>query len=203
MTAQPPGNDDAQIGSTDLRIAMLEARVERLETVIAEALSFAASTAACDAPEAGADWSVDGYPYLPRGKIVGTDGGIDPQGFLASGWWGMEEWGAWGRDGQHSIRFHMPDYAGGYVDVRLVLRSIVPLGYDRPDLDITCNGYFLGRFSMSGKEQALMLRLPPTSIDGRNVILHLQHSQPLNPTSIGLGQDDRALGVGFVAMMIP
>lgn len=195
-------NGKAQIGSTDLRLPMLEARVERLETIIADA-SFRAGENARDIVEGDTDWSVFGYPYLAPGAIVRIGGDIEPQGFLANGWWGAEEWGFWGRNARHCIRFHMPEYAGGYVDVQLVLRAIAPLGHDRPHLDITCNGYFLGRFSMSGKEQTLMLRLPPASIDNANAILHLHFSQPLSPAAIGLGDDDRVLGVGFIAMMIP
>lgn len=197
MEIDPPEMADAP--TTDARIAWLEARVRELETALARASG--APDATDDAT--AARWSATGYPFLERGQGVGVGHDLPPDDFLATGWWPAEDWGVWGRDAQHSLRFHIPDHAHGYVSVRLTLRAFVAPGHERPQVSITANGYFMGHFHLSATAQTLALKLPPSAIDQGDVILHLEHSDPRSPASIGIGADIRPLGVGFVALFLP
>lgn len=203
-TAPPDGNDEGQHLSVDQHIAQLDARIAWLESALNDALTFLGRGPQRNGlPMRVSRWSAAGYPYLSRGQNVAVDGDLDPDDFLCSGWWGAEEWGVWGRDGKHSIRFHIPDHAGGYVDVRLALFGLASTGQERPHVDITANGYFLGQFPLGGKAQTILLRLPPSSIEKGDVILDIRHSEPMSPAMVGLSDDVRMLGAAFVGMILP
>lgn len=202
--APPAGNGEGQHLSVDQHIAQFDARIAWLESGLNDALTLLGRGPQRNGtPVRVGRWSAAGYPYLPRGQNVGVDGNLDPGDFLSTGWWGAEEWGVWGKDGNHRIRFHIPDHAGGYVDVRLALFGLAPAGRERPHVDITANGYFLGQFPLGGKAQTILLRLPPSSIEKGDVILDIQHSQPMSPASVGLSDDVRMLGAAFVGMIRP
>jgi hypothetical protein len=201
MTGAPPGDADAD-ASADIRVLQLEARIEWLEAKLEEARQ-ALRPPAAPALAMEDRWSLAGYPFLPPGQLVSFGGDLDPRDFLASGWWAAEGWGVWGRNDRHAIRLHVPDHSGGYVDLHLTVRSFVMPDVPPPVLDITSNGHFLDRFELSGAQQTLKLRLPPSSIDSGNVLLHLRLSHATSPSSVGIDGDTRRLGVGFVSMAIP
>lgn len=195
------GDDGPATGRKDARIAWLEARVQELEAALASAQ--AAPPHLHPSPAATDRWSETGYPLLERGQGAGIGYELPMDDFLATGWWPVENWGVWGRDGNHSLRFHIPNHSHGYVGVHLTLRTFVAPGHERPRIAITANGYFLGHFHIGTKAQKLSLKLPPSSIDKGDVILAFEHSAPHSPASLGVGEDCRPLGVGFIALSLP
>lgn len=177
---------------------MLTRRVEALESALAQV------EARLDLVQGGTDkasnWSPAGFPVLDPGTRVDATDGLRFSSFLASGWWNVERWGAWGRDQKHLIRLHIRAYGGGYVDMFLVLQAFQPPGADRQEVHITANGLFLGRHDLRATPRMIRLRLPPPAIDNGDVILYLQTPEPKSPAAFGESEDQRALGAGLVAL---
>jgi hypothetical protein len=150
-------------------------------------------------------WSDAGFPVLPRNVPVhfkaGTRAGEpDPDVYLASGWHVREPWGVWGSDAVHALRFALDRWRGGYVTVSLSMRCFLPDGVERPHVDITANGYFLGTHRLDAEQQIFRLRLPPSCIGNGDILLQLQHDAPIAPTSVGVAVDPRVLGVGLAML---
>lgn len=179
---------------TEDRLAAMEARIARLEAHIARLSKDP------EQPADGPPWTASGFPVLARGTTISADTTDIFTRFLASGWWGVEGWGAWGRDQQHSIRFHIPDYRGGYVDMMLTLQAFVPPNHDPLNVHITANGLFLGRHVVRAAPRPIRLRLPPAAIGHGDVILYLQCDNPRSPVASSDSLDPRLLGAGLVAI---
>lgn len=180
---------------TENRLMAMEARIARLELEIARLNRVdAAGWGTDDAP-----WTASGFPVLARGTIVTADTIDIFKRFLASGWWGVEAWGAWGRNQQHAIRFHIPDYQGGYVDMTLTLQAFVPPNHDPLEVHVTANGLFLGRHAVRAAPRPIRLRLPPAAIGDGDVILYLQCPDSKSPAAFNDSLDQRVLGAGLVA----
>lgn len=181
---------------TENRLMAMEARIARLEAEIARLnRADAAGWGASDAP-----WTASGFPVLARGTTVTAETTNIFSRFLASGWWGVEAWGAWGRDQQHAIRFHVPDYHGGYVDMTLTLQAFVPPNHDPLEVHVTANGLFLGRHAVRAAPRPIRLRLPPAAIGHGDVILYLQCPDAKSPSTLSDSLDQRVLGTGLVAL---
>lgn len=178
---------------TEDRLAAMEARIAQLEAQIA---TLTQAPPGSDT----ASWSSSGFPVLARGTVVTAKTPEDFVRFLASGWWDMEPWGVWGRDYQHAVRFHIPDYQGGYVEVTLHLQAFLPPNGDPMDVHITANGVFLGRHALRTAVRPFRLRLPPAAIGHGDVILYLQCTDPKLPASFSDSADRRLLGAGLVAL---
>ncbi|MCI4588530.1 hypothetical protein MOK15_00205 [Sphingobium sp. BYY-5] len=156
-------------------------------------------------PETASLWSPAGFPFLPRNYPVhfGTERPFDyrdAQDYLASGWYDMEPWGIWGRDTVQTLRFALEEHHGGYVTVHLTLLALIPLGGNKVNVDISANGYFLGSFRVGPLPQLVQLRLPPSCVDGGDILLQLRPETTHSPASIGLAPDGRILGVGLVSL---
>ncbi|KQN10187.1 hypothetical protein ASE85_04545 [Sphingobium sp. Leaf26] len=181
---------------TEDRLAAMEARIGRLEAKIAQLGS--ANTAERETNDA--PWTASGFPVLARGTTVTAETTDIFARFLASGWWGVEAWGAWGRDQQHAIRFHVPGYRGGYVDMTLTLQAFVPPNHDPLEVHVTANGLFLGRHAVRAAPRPIRLRLPPAAVGHGDVILYLQSPEPKSPATFSDSLDQRLLGAGLVAL---
>ncbi|WP_161633937.1 hypothetical protein [Sphingobium sp. C100] len=211
--------DDKQ-SSTDPAI---ERRLDKLEMMMADSISrldrlqhlVELVMAECQArrldhaarPEGGTRWSAAGFPLLARNHPVDFSSdtvpdadAANPDDYLASGWFVREPWGVWGRDAIQGIRFALDDYRGGYVTVSLSLQCFVPPGAERPAIDISANGYFLGTHRLGAMLQIVKLRLPPSCIGDGDILLQLQHEAPLSPVSAGASPDPRILGVGLASL---
>lgn len=152
-------------------------------------------------PNAFQPCSLEGFPYLARGHAVtmGSDSGNAI--FLADGWWPAEEWGVWGRDARHLIRFALGDgYAGGYVSLVLTMHSLALPAMEAPTVAVIANGHFIGRATLGGLPRRHSFALSPSALGAGNVVIQLEHDRPTSPSSEGLGIDGRVLGVALTAL---
>ena len=158
-------------------------------------------------PEGPTRWSAEGFPILPRNLLVDFSADapvtiVDPDAYLASGWYARETWGVWGHGADQTIRFALDNYRGGYVTIHLTVRNFLPPGAPPPDIDISANGYFLGSHPVGARLKLLRLRLPPSCIGDGDILLQLQHHTPLSPGSFTGNTDPRLLGVGLSSVAI-
>lgn len=175
--------------------------LDRLAHFIEDMICEERQLAVADA-RANPGWSPAGYPFIARNEPVQF--GIDHDGepYLASGWWGPEPWGVWGREGPQTVRFALAAYRGGYVDITVTLQCYAPPAFDRPNVDICANGFFLGTFSVMGVPQAVKLRLSPACIGDGDILLHMALHRQHSPAALGDNHDERTLGVGIIALMM-
>lgn len=209
-TSPPTGTDAAAI---DQRLQALEAmladslgRIDRLHGIV-DLLAAEIHARRREQSPDGVDparWSAAGFPIAPRNRPVAF--GLDhPPGdgpvedYLVSGWWAREAWGVWGKDTGQTLRFALDDYRGGYVTLHLTVQAFIPPGSERPAVDISANGYFLGSHVLGSAPQTLRLRLPPSCIGVGDIILLLQHDNLLSPAALDLSADERMLGIGLLS----
>lgn len=198
----------------DKRLAMLEHmmadsinRLDRVQHLVELLLNEAHARRRADgAPADGkTHWSDAGFPIIPRNLPVdfGTlrdNEAVNPDDFLASGWYAREAWGVWGRDSVQALRFALEEYRGGYATVNLALQCFVAPGIDHHSVDILANGYFLGSHKLGAAAQRVSLRLPPSCVGDGNILLQIQHDAPQSPAAADVSADTRILGVGLVSL---
>lgn len=150
----------------------------------------------------GRRWTNAGFPLIERNWPIrfGVEG--DGADYLAGGWWDAEPWGIWGRADRQALRFALEDYRGGYVELTLTVQGFATPDAQRPTVDFTANGYFLGSHSLRPDPHGLKLRLPPACIGEGEIALHMKVSATASPASAGISEDDRELGVGLLAIDI-
>lgn len=191
-------------------IAELEARVRDLEKALEAArerltqqdmlLDHLRSTPATAASQMAAPgWSSAGFPLLHRGDTISC-GDEEAQAFLASGWWGKEHWGVWGRGNEQIVRFHLDHHIGGYEEIWLTLQGFQPTGEEAVSVTITANGYFLGDLRIGARPRVYKLRLPPSSIHSGDVALYLRCDMLRSPADTVESADTRPLGIGILAL---
>ncbi|MEJ7933129.1 hypothetical protein WG907_02520 [Sphingobium sp. AN558] len=195
------------------QILLLEARLAGLSRTVAS-LAVAEQSGgamihipgnmhkAASISEAGVRLNAAGFPILARDLLVEFS---DPANiiYLGVGWWGTEPWGTWGRKSAE-LRFCPGEgYVGGYLEVHLGVRSVVPLEGQRPTLKILANGFFLGEFSLSGLQKMVRVRIPPAAIGEGDILMVLVHSDPQTPEPVGDNPDRRTLGIGLASLLLP
>jgi hypothetical protein len=191
-------------------IAALEARVRDLEKALEAAgerlaqqgllLDQLRSASATGGSQTAASrWSSAGFPLLQRGDTIAC-ADEEAQAFLASGWWGVEHWGVWGRGNEQIVRFHLDHHIGGYEEVRLTLQGFQPTGEEPVSVTITANGYFIGDLMIGALPRVYKLRLPPSSIHNGDVALYLRSDMLRSPADTVESADTRPLGIGILAL---
>ncbi|MDI1296266.1 MAG: hypothetical protein PSY12_10340 [bacterium] len=197
----------------ETRITILEAELEMVNRIVAsfrpmgpDSRNIEPARHAVDQIDAtsvvGHRVNGAGFPILARNECIEFSN-LNNAIFLGGGWWGTEPWGIWGR-GKSELRFCTgKDYAGGYLEVRLVVQGIPSTTAQRPSLQILANGFFLGDFEISGMQQPLRLRLPPAAIGDGNILMILDYSDPQIPVPVGGVSDPRTLGIGLISLLLP
>ncbi|MAX16140.1 MULTISPECIES: hypothetical protein [Sphingobium] len=205
--ASPEAALAARLDAIEARLADSSSRLDQVqhlvELVLAETLSRRLDGAPGSDP--AIQWSAAGFPVLPRNVPVYFGSGTktcepDPDVYLASGWHVREPWGVWGSNSIHALRFALDRWHGGYVTVSLSLFCFLADGMDRPQVDISANGYFLGSHQLDAVHRVVRLRLPPSCIGNGDILFQFQHEAPVSPASHGIVVDPRMLGVGLVML---
>lgn len=202
-----------KLRSLEERFLLLEARLAGLSRIVTSLVPADRGSEATDytpgnmhraasVSEAGVRLNAAGFPILARDLLVEFS---DPANiiYLGVGWWGTEPWGTWGRNSAE-LRFCPGEgYVGGYLEVHLGIRSVVPLEGQRPTLKILANGYFLGEFPLSGVHKSVRVRIPPAAIGEGDILMTLVHSDPQTPLPVGDNPDPRTLGIGLASLLLP
>ena len=135
---------------------------------------------------------------------AGNSGAIS----LLGGWSTPEAWGSW-TEGKNS-RLILPLPAGSDTKpMRLSINAQALLGKGLPSQTVTVsvNGVAVGqiRFDDVHNREWRTLPVPLSALTrGRQGILDVsfQIEQPIRPTDLGMGPDNRELGMGLIAMRL-
>ena len=197
----------ARIDAIEARLAETGSQLDQVQHLVELVLAETLARRLDNATEADPShlWSAAGFPVLPRNAPVQfrsdtRAGEPEPEAYLASGWHKREPWGVWGSDAVHALRFALDRWQGGYVTVSLSLFCFLADGMERPHVDISANGYFLGSHRLDAKPRIIRLRLPPSCIGDGDILLQIQHEAPVSPVTHGIAVDPRVLGVGLVML---
>ena len=78
-----------------------------------------------------------------------------------------------------------------------------PSRLNQQRLDIVVNGTLVGSFAVTGDEATLTCRLPPECLfSGRTLRLELFHPDCVSPHALGVGADEREIGLQFRRLVI-
>lgn len=200
MTAEAPSARDP-IDALREEIGMLRQQVADLTRAIGTIDERMGPHRRWDDPAAPpAPASPAGYPILPREWPVRFGHIAPPDHFLATGWWPREGWGVWGTGVSHICFSLPPDHDKRHAVLALSVQAFIPPGSESPGLDVTVNGYFLGRHILSRAHQKLRLKLPASAIASSDIVMELRYDRPTSAADAGMGIDDRSLGIGLISM---
>ncbi|WP_313330387.1 hypothetical protein [Sphingobium yanoikuyae] len=144
-----------------------------------------------------------GFPYLTRHTPIFFAEGQNVGLYLFSGWWPQEQWGVWGKEDQHCLRFALDaSYAGGFIDIILQVQGFPTPDMEEEQISAVANGYFLGHFTLRSHPRRIRLRMTPSCINNGDIFLQLQHSGPIKPSDRLNSPDHRPLGLGLISLEI-
>lgn len=189
-------------------VTSLQQRIEEMDDRLAQALEGIATLEQEMAAIAArrlpmVDCSPAGFPYLARGINVNFAQHADGGRYLAWGWWSREDWGVWGSDQRHAIRFALDNsYQGGYVDVMLTVQVTPDPTALPPQVTCTANGHFLRTLELKGHNRRLHVRIPPAAVEDGDILLCFDHDHPVSGQMLLGNGDERIIGLGIIALEI-
>ena len=119
--------------------------------------------------------------------------------FLLDGWapYG-EAWGNWSEGGSATMLLPIP--ADKPKSLKLQVRAFVHEKHPRQDVEIWINGLLQKKVSLTDFESNQIDIPLPASVMGREYFkLELKMINPTSPRALGIGEDDRQLGVGAIS----
>ena len=119
--------------------------------------------------------------------------------FLLDGWapYG-EAWGNWSEGGAASMLLPIP--AGNPKSLKLQARAFVHEKQPKLDLEILINGLLQKKVSLTEFESNRIDIPLPTSLSGQDYFkLDFKILNPASPRGLGVGEDDRKLGLGVIS----
>jgi len=119
--------------------------------------------------------------------------------FLLDGWapYG-EAWGNWSEGGAASMLLPIP--AGKPKSLKLQARAFVHEKHPKLDVEILINGALQKKVSLTEFESNQIDIPLPTSLLGQDYFkLELKMLNPASPKALGIGEDDRQLGLGVIS----
>ena len=119
--------------------------------------------------------------------------------FLLDGWapYG-EAWGNWSEGGAASMLLPIP--AGKPKSLKLQARAFVHAKHPKLDVEILINGVLQKKVSLIEFESNRIDIPLPTSLSGQDYFkLEFKILNPASPKGLGIGEDDRQLGLGAIS----
>jgi hypothetical protein len=119
--------------------------------------------------------------------------------FLLDGWapYG-EAWGNWSEGGAASMLLPIP--AGKPKSLKMQARAFVNEKHPKLDVEILMNGTLQKKVSLTEFESNQIVIPLPASLLGRDYFkLELKILNPASPKALGIGEDDRQLGLGAIS----
>ena len=119
--------------------------------------------------------------------------------FLLEGWapYG-EAWGTWSDGVSASLLLPVP--AGNPKMVNLTVRAFVNEKHPVQQIDVYINNVLVKHFELRNFASNLMdIPIPPAVLNDEFFKLELKIQSPTSPKALGLGADDRQLGIGAIS----
>ena len=143
--------------------------------------------------------------HLIAGPLTVNFAGTGPDPYLAEGWSGPEDWGRWSdsEDARLAFRVGAPRALSVEADVRPLLSK----ARSEQDVSIVVNGCPVARTTFSFPYDAVARTIggevPSSCIpDDGHVDVDIMTDHARSPKSVGISEDDRALGVGVQSLTL-
>lgn len=142
-----------------------------------------------------------GPDYTPLGRTLHFDRQRVAREQLGEGWSSPEDWGVWSDEGRAVLALVLAEPVGDAIlRLELEARLLVVAGEPSPPtLEVRANGASLGRWAPGdGSFHALVWDLPRSLVpDSGRLELVFRVTPVRSPAGLGLGSDQRTLGVGL------
>ena len=113
---------------------------------------------------------------------------------LDGGWSGQEKWGVWSNGRVASL--DLPVVAGSH-RLEITLTAFSP--HNRQSVTIRLNGAFAGRYFVTSRNvSTLQVAVPPGAAGNLKLSFWIRH--PASPSFFAVGNDQRQLGIGLIAL---
>lgn len=139
-------------------------------------------------------------------QVASFCAGARPSEYLRMvGFHNPEDWGTWTDDAAPSVGFQITAPFPRDLCVELVVTPFVRERHERLQVSVSANGRAIGRRTFGRSEEgqsiAWELQLPKLSL-ASPVWLNFEIESPASPHDLGLGDDKRSLGLGFISLTV-
>ena len=119
---------------------------------------------------------------------------------LTKDWNNREDWGTWSRGKEMVLTLPLPTTPAQSLTLTLTLRAFVNGAIPKQTLQVSSEGKVLGEFYLSKFEgNTIKLDIPNSSRQKGYIALDLKVPNAASPSSIGMDEDSRILGIGIVS----
>ena len=141
-------------------------------------------------------------PALEIGQMVDfTKAGNGRANFMLGGWGFTEEWGTWATDQSAKVVLPMPK--GDPTKIIIKANAFLSPQHTEQVVDIVVNGIHVADHIAlkQAKGDILEIKLPMgTKTAGEPVVIEFRSLDAISPKDVGLGLDERKLGIGLVSI---
>ena len=117
---------------------------------------------------------------------------------LTKDWNNREDWGTWSKSKDVVLTFALPAIPAK--SLTLTLRALVNGVIPQQTIRVSADGEMLGNFSLSKFEgNVIKLKIPHSALKMGYISLKIEVPNAASPSSIGMADDTRVLGIGIVA----
>ena len=138
--------------------------------------------------------------YQPAiGKSIDF-GNRNTQCFLRDGWGQNEDWGVWSIGKETLLALFMP--SGTPKILTLDVRAFINNQHPSQQVNISINGLFLKTVTLSAFDgNKIELNLPPSTYGKEWIEIGFSLPQAVSPKELGMGEDNRKLGIGLKSVV--
>jgi hypothetical protein len=136
--------------------------------------------------------------YQPSLNKVIDFNNRNTQCFLRKGWGQNEDWGVWSLGQYANLALFMP--SGQPKTVTLDVRAFINPKHPTQTAYISINGVYQKKVLLGNKERnQIELTIPPSSYGKEWIEIEFAMPQAISPEELGMGNDNRKLGIGLIS----
>jgi hypothetical protein len=142
--------------------------------------------------------NLDGTSYIRRGqKISFANDWANREKFITKGWSMRESWGGIWSDGS-SAELVLPMPTDRPSTVTLNTKAFVSPNHPKQQVNVDVNGTKVQQFSLSNSEEnSLSIEIPKELRSLPFITIRFQFPDAKSPKGLGIGADERKLGIGI------
>ena len=120
--------------------------------------------------------------------------------YLLTGWSSIvEDWGVWSNGKLSQLFLPLPEGMKKQ-QLELITRAFIANNIHQQEVEIWANGIFQKKvFLDRAEENHIIVQIPEKAIMQNYLVLTFRYINPKRPKDIGMGDDDRLLGIGLVS----
>jgi len=129
-------------------------------------------------------------------KIIFSSQSRGRADFILDGWGYGEDWGTWAVDPQAKLIFNFP--SSKPKKMVIMARAFLTPGHHQQEIEVWGNGILLGKVILQKIEGNQFEVILPDQVMANPILnLEFRSINPVSPKNMGLGTDERLLGIGL------